>query len=417
MKKFMNWLQDSFAPKTTSFFARPWIAAVGSSFQVILPFILTGSLIYVYAVFRSYIPSLPGLDYVEYFTFRMMGPLVAFGVASQVMEKLGHPEYKITAGLAAIFFNIMISKPSLEDGVWLINQSRLGPTGVILGMLAGIFVAMVFRLIGKLRLFENNTSIPTFVVNWITNIIPIFLVFLFGQIVVFTLNVDIWPYIMDLFSPIQNFAESLPGFVLLAFVPAFFYSLGVSPWVWNSIRSPIYAVLMEANIAAVAAGLAATNISTSEVMVTSALLTLGGTGCTLALNIWMLTSKAKSIRTLGKVCIGPSLFNINEPIVYGAPCVFNPFLMVPMWICSLVGPVILWLAIKMGLLPVPALNVRVGQIPAPISSVLVFGTLTAVLVWAVLMILYLAIYYPFFKVWEKQTLADNPEDRITKGKD
>ena len=88
-----------------------------------------------------------------------------------------------------------------------------------------------------------------------------------------------------------------------------------------------------------------------------------------------------------------------------------------MWICSLVGPVILWLTIKMGLLPVPALNVRVGQIPAPISSVLVFGTLTAVLVWAVLMILYLAIYYPFFKVWEKQTLADNPEDRITKGKD
>ncbi len=414
MKKFMDWLQDKFAPKANAFFARPWIAAVASSFQVILPFILTGSLIYAYKVFVEYIPGLPSMDYVEYFTFRMMGLLVAYAIADQVMDKTNTPQYKTSASLSALLFNIALSHPTLENGAWAINQSRMGPTGVMLGMISGLFVAFVFRMIAKLHILEDNDTIPQFVINWITNIIPIFIVFLFAQIFVFQLDIDIWPIIMSAFNPIKNFAESLPGFVILMFLPCFFYSLGISPWVWNSVRSPIYAVLMDANIAAVAAGMAATNITTSEVQVTSAVLQLGGTGCTLALVILMLFSRAKSIKTLGRVCIGPAIFNINEPVVYGAPCAFNPLLMIPMWICGLVCPTLLWIILKLGFLPVPALNIRIGQIPAPLSTVLVFGTWKAIIVWAVILALTLAIYYPFFKMWEQKTIDENPDDLVVK---
>ena len=410
----MDWLQEKFAPKANAFFARPWIAAVASSFQVILPFILTGSLIYAYKVFVEYIPSLPNLDYVEFFTFRMMGLLVAYAIADQVMEKTNTPQYKTSASLSALLFNIALSHPTLDSGAWMINQSRMGPTGVMLGMVSGLFVSFVFRMVAKLHILENNDSIPQFVINWITNIIPIFIVFVFAQVFVFKLDIDIWPIIMSAFNPIKAFAESLPGFVILIFLPCFFYSLGISPWVWNSVRSPIYAVLMDANIAAVAAGMAATNITTSEVQVTSSLLQLGGTGCTLALVILMLFSKSKSIKTLGRVCIGPAIFNINEPVVYGAPCAFNPLLMIPMWICGLVCPILVWVILKIGFLPVPALNVRVGQIPAPLSTTLVFGTWKAVIVWALILAVTLAIYYPFFKLWEKKTLDENPDDLAAK---
>ncbi|MDY2640701.1 MAG: PTS transporter subunit EIIC [Ligilactobacillus salivarius] len=407
MKKFMDWLQYSFSPKANKLFARPWISAVSSSFQVIIPFILTGSLIYAYKVLVAYIPSLPNLDYVEFFTFRMMGLLIAYAVADQVMEKTNTPQYKTVAALSALIFDIALSYPSLAEGNWVISQSRLGPTGVLLGMISGIFVSMIFRLVAMLHILEDNVSIPTFVVNWITNIIPIFIVFLSAQIFVFELKIDIWPILMSVFSPIQNFAESLPGFVLLIFLPCFFYSLGISPWVWNSVRSPIYSILMEANIVAVASGMVATNVTTSEVQVTSSLLQLGGTGCTLALVILMCFSKAKSIKTLGRVCILPSIFNINEPVVYGAPMAFNPLLMIPMWICGLVCPTLLWIILKVGILPIPALNIRVGQIPAPLSTYVVFGTFSAIAVWALFMVLTLAIYYPFFKTWEKKVMEES----------
>ena len=44
----------------------------------------------------------------------------------------------------------------------------------------------------------------------------------------------------------------------------------------------------------------------------------------------------------------PTLCNINEPIVYGAPIILNPILMIPMWINSIVIPVINYFARKLG---------------------------------------------------------------------
>ena len=85
---------------------------------------------------------------------------------------------------------------------------------------------------------------------------------------------------------------------------------------------------LAANIAAAEAGQAPAYIVTYETMFAIALITMGGQGSPLPLNVLMLKSKSKRIRTLGKVCIGPTLFNISEPIMYGAPIVFNPLLMI-----------------------------------------------------------------------------------------
>ena len=64
MKKFMNWLSDSFAPAANKLFSRPWLSAVSGCMQKVVPFILTGSVVYVYNVARYYLPPLP--DPVSY---------------------------------------------------------------------------------------------------------------------------------------------------------------------------------------------------------------------------------------------------------------------------------------------------------------------------------------------------------------
>ena len=41
---------------------------------------------------------------------------------------------------------------------------------------------------------------------------------------------------------------------------------------------------------------------------------MGGLGGTLPLNFLMLFKcKSKKLKTMGKICIGPSIFNINDP--------------------------------------------------------------------------------------------------------
>ena len=107
---------------------------------------------------------------------------------------------------------------------------------------------------------------------------------------------------------------------------------------------------IQGNIEAVAAGKEAVNIVTSETVFTAALITMGGMGATLPLNVMMMFSKAKKLKVMGRICIGPSIFNINEPLVFGAPIAFNPIMMVPFWLNSIAGPVIIWFSMRLDLL-------------------------------------------------------------------
>ena len=81
--------------------------------------------------------------------------------------------------------------------------------------------------------------------------------------------------------------------------------------------------------------------------------------------------KSKQLKTLGRIFIGPSIFNINEPIMFGAPVVFNPLLMLPMWLNSIVGPAIVYIVMSLGWLNIPATLNQVGQVPVPVSTVMI----------------------------------------------
>ena len=87
----------------------------------------------------------------------------------------------------------------------------------------------------------------------------------------------------------------------------------------NPITTPIALAGITANAEAFANGLAPANIYTSNI--TFSVIFIGGMGVTLALNVMMCRSKSKRLKRFGQVALVPSLFNINEPLVYGARCV------------------------------------------------------------------------------------------------
>ena len=227
------------------------------------------------------------------------------------------------------------------------------------------------------------------------------------MIVVKNLGIDVVGIISKLFSPIAALGGTYIGFVLLITIPTILYSLGISSWAFGAVSNPIYFANIAANIAAVEAGQKATLIATSEATFTAALITLGGMGCTLPLVVMaLLRGKSKKMKTMGRVCIAPSIFNINEPVVYGFPIAFNPTLMVPMWLCSVIGATIEYAVMKFGLLNIPSKMIQVGQVPAPISTVMITEDMRGILWWAVLFVVYWLIYAPFFKAYDRQCLAE-----------
>lgn len=407
MKKIMLWITDKFAPKMNKVVENPWVAAVAGSMMKGLPFILAGSLISFYNVFRSYVSALPDLGKVADFSFGFISIFLAFLVANQCMEKKKLSRYTIVAGLISIAVFVMFSMPEFnEQGEIILTFNRMGATGMLVAMLVGLFTGCIFNLYSKLHILENNVTIPDFVTEWINNLIPILCILLISTTIVFTIQFDIFDFILSLFSPLQNFGQTLPGFVLICLIPAVLYTLGVSNWLFYAASLPIFMAGIQGNIEAVAAGKEAVNIVTSETVFTAALITMGGMGATLPLNVMMMFSKAKKLKVMGRICIGPSIFNINEPLVFGAPIAFNPIMMVPFWLTSIAGPVIIWFSMRLDLLNIPYRMMQIGQIPAPFSSVMITEDMRAVIVYIILFAVYYIIWLPFFKVYEVQCLNE-----------
>lgn len=407
MKKIMLWITDKFAPKMNKVVENPWVAAVAGSMMKGLPFILAGSLISFYNVFRSYVSALPDLGKVADFSFGFISIFLAFLVANQCMEKKKLSRYTIVAGLISIAVFVMFSMPEFnEQGEIILTFNRMGATGMLVAMLVGLFTGCIFNLYSKLHILENNVTIPDFVTEWINNLIPILCILLISTTIVFTIQFDIFDFILSLFSPLQNFGQTLPGFVLICLIPAVLYTLGVSNWLFYAASLPIFMAGIQGNIEAVAAGKEAVNIVTSETVFTAALITMGSMGATLPLNVMMMFSKAKKLKVMGRICIGPSIFNINEPLVFGAPIAFNPIMMVPFWLNSIAGPVIIWFSMRLDLLNIPYRMMQIGQIPAPFSSVMITEDMRAVIVYIILFAVYYIIWLPFFKVYEVQCLNE-----------
>ncbi|MDF2944927.1 MAG: lactose transporter subunit [Herbinix sp.] len=413
MKKFMNWLSESFAPAMNKVVANPWVAAVSQAMMRVLPFILVGSFVFFYNVFVEYIPSLPNLNPIKDYSFAFIGIFISFLIPYNLMELKKRNKFQVAAGLLGFSAFIMCLQPTFDENYYmLVNYGEFGPSGIMVAIVVGLFVAFLFNLWTRFGFLENSTTIPSFLVNWINSIVPIFVTLLIIMLVVINGGVNVVEAVSLFFKPVAAFGQTYPGMIFMCLTPAILYSCGVSSWAFGAISTPVFMAGIQANITAIAAGGVATNIVTSETVFTAALITMGGMGATLPLVFQMLFSKSKKLRVLGKVCIAPSIFNINEPVIYGTPIAFNPILMLPMWINCIVGPSIVYVAMKTGMLNIPGKMIQVGQVPAPISSIMITEDLRAIIFYVILFALYFLIWLPFFKVYESQCIRE--ENQLVK---
>lgn len=405
MDKFSNWLNEKLTPIAEKLLANPWLSALSNAFNKVLPFIFATSIVSCYNIIRNFlIPSLPNLEFVATFSFSLISLFLAFIVPYLIMENKEHERFKLVTGLLSIAVFLMMLKPEFKDSVMLISFDEFGAGGIMYSMIIGVAVAFLFHLWASLHWLEDSENLPSFIADWVNGLIPIFTILVIAYMIAYGCDVNLSASITWMLRPLFGFGQTYLGFIVIVELPAVLYTFGIATRTTSAIRKPIMLAGIAANAALVAKGMAPDNIVTSEVIFSSGLLCLGGTGCTLPLVIFMCRSKSKKLRTMGKITLGPSIFNINEPLIYGVPIVFNPILMLPIWINSFTGPTILWFAMKTGLLNIPASVIDVGQLPVPVSSFLTFAD-WRVLLWALLIfIVYAVTWWPFFKAYERKCM-------------
>lgn len=408
MNKIMTWMSNVFAPKANKIAHNVWIASIQESILTTMPFILVGSIITIINIFRDYLNWIPNLQLISDFSFGLMSLYLAYLIPATILEKKHKLNISRQSGLVGIALFLMIANPLIDEASNITyHLAYLGTGGMIASLISGLFVGFIMNLSSKFTFFDEDSSMPDFIKVWFDTILPVFLILVLGWIFTFYLKINVFDIIYEIFTPFLNIGQSFWGFVLLNFLCfSFIYSFGISSWVLFPILFSIRMQGYDANMAAIAAGEAPHMIHVTEVVF---LTLIGGGGSTLALNIMMLFAKSKKLKVIGKATIVPSIANINEPLVFGAPIAFNPMLMIPMWIMGLLGPTIVYLAVAAGLVPIPTTTFTIGYFPFPITGWIIAG-LSGVIIMCLLFVISWIVYYPFFKVYDNQVYEE--ETRI-----
>ncbi|HBG0231689.1 TPA: PTS sugar transporter subunit IIC, partial [Clostridioides difficile] len=394
---------EKFTPVVNNMTKNIWVQSVQSTIMKVLPMVFVGSLVTIVSVLKNYISFLPDLSPINQYTFGLLGLFIAFLLPMEIMKNKKFESMSVVAGLAGAGLMLMMIRPEITNEGAIFNFNRFGGEGMLVSLVAGLFSGLIMSLFGSFSFFGEDSALPDFVSKWFDNMLPITVIMFVGWGLIYGLNFDMFEIIVRVFKPVSDIAQTLPGFVLLNFLVVFIYSLGISGWVLSPITYSIQLGAIAANAAAVASGGVATNIYVYEVIQTG-WITLGGLGATLPLVIMMCLSRVGRIKAIGRACIVPSIMNINEPVIFGAPVAWNPFLMLPMWIGTVVISITTYLSMSMGFVTIPSKVFNLWYVPFGISTFMVNQDVRGLIVLAINIVLLFMIWYPFFKAYEKEEI-------------
>lgn len=289
---------------------------------------------------------------------------------------------------------------------FVLPMANLGGGGMFVGIVTAIFAVEIYRLTDKSKFkITMPEQVPPAVARSFESLTPTLIVIVIISSITYYLGFDWHTAISKLISPLISATDTLPSVLLLVFLITFFWSFGIhGVSIIGSLARPLWLQILETNTTAAAAGQPLPNIAAEPFY--QWFIWIGGSGCTIGLAILLaFTAKSKYGSKLGKAVIAPSIFNINEPVIFGVPIVLNPTLIIPFVITPMICATIAWFATSLGWVS-PVSITAPWTLPGPIGAYLATGGDWRAAVLNIILIgVSILVYYPFTKIYDKNELA------------
>ena len=414
MKKFESFMEKYLTPIANKMDNQVHLSAVKKAMVAMTPLLLIGS----FCLIPEAIPNMIGennpvsqwilanLDTI-YIPYNVGMALMSIYVSAIIAYHFAN-SYKIdvpgSISMAVIAF-LMMAVDYTEDGG--IMTTYLGPKGLFAAMFASLIAVELYRWCKKRKFtIKMPESVPDFVSRSF-EMIPVSVItigfFLIVRVVCVNGLHTLPPMIFtNLFAPLVGSMDNPLSFTFLQTLSCLLFFFGIHPSVLSPITSPISTQFLAENVAAFKAHEVIPHFDTGGSI--SAFANFTGTGVTFGLVFWCLLSKSKAQKQVGRVALIPALFGINEPILFGAPIVLNPIFFIPYVLCGgIIGTIPHWM-MAAGLVAKPLYT-------PPYVGVFLEGFLTnldymSIVANLIQLVLSIAIYYPFFKIYEKRELEN-----------
>ena len=322
----------------------------------------------------------------------------------------------IVSGLLSLASFFMLAPQTVGQGknaVPAFAMNYLGSEGIIVAILVAIFVSIGYVKLSKIKrlMIRLPDSVPSMVSQslepLIIGIIIFTFVFVLRAVFDYTSYGTLFEFINQLIAkPLMNIGGSVPAILLVFVLSNVLFLFGIHPAAVQAAIMPIIISMMVGSAPAFQSG---EQIPHLENLAVFAFANNDSAGGTLSLLIMgLLIGKSKRYKEFFKISLIPNLFNINEPVIFGLPIVFNPIMFIPFTLSSLISGGVALLAVKIGFITNYNPMIGLGMpwtLPKGIASIFTIGW-QGPIIWVINFILLALLYYPFFKVLDNQALKE-----------
>lgn len=329
-------------------------------------------------------------------TLGCLGFWAALTIAQSYAE-LQEFDVKIASVVGILTF-LMLATPGVVDRA--ISAANFGSTGLFVAMLGSVWMTKLYIFLDRKNIkLKLPPSVPGYVGESFGSIVPLLLITTICWLIRTILNLDVVNLINGILSPITLGAENPIIYCAITALNNLLWFCGLHGTALTmTVVQPLTAPFLVENAAAKAVGEALPHI-----WISTTIGTVSFVGFFWALIFLLLRSRADHLKAIGRAAAVPAFFNIQEPIVFGIPLVFNGFLIIPWILSNVVNSAIVWALSALNIIGRGFIDVS-WACPAPLALFFSTGDLKSLIVIPISFIVALVITTPFFKAYEKSEL-------------
>lgn len=319
----------------------------------------------------------------------------------------------VSVMLASIVSFLLMSADELDGGF---SSGYMGTKGLLAAFVAAFITVNVYKFcVLRDITIKMPKEVPGTISQTFRDIFP-FSFAVFSAVIIDTLmrhffSTSFAEVAIDVFQPLFTAADGYVGISLIWGATALFWFIGVhGPSITGPATAAVVYANVELNLQLVKSGHHASHVLTEPLSFVG---NLGGTGATLVVPfLFLIFAKSKQLRAVGKASFVPVSFAVNEPLLFGAPIILNPYFFIPFILAPMVNVCIFKFfvdAFQMN----SFIYVLPWATPGPIGIVLGTGvSLLAVLLVFVLIAVDAIIYFPFIKAYDASLLEEEAKNVV-----
>lgn len=308
----------------------------------------------------------------------------------------------------------MAAVVALEEGKvvadgWAMSNgvTRFGTSGIFTAIIMAIVTVLLYRMCVKHNwVIKMPEAVPEGVSRGFTALVPGFVVaftviIINGLLVV--LGTDIFNVISIPFGFVSHLTNTWIGIMIIYLLTQLLWIVGIhGANIIFAFVNPIALANMATNAAQGTHLAVAGEFSNMFVIA-------GGSGATLGLCIYIaFAARSQQLKAIGRASVVPAIFNINEPLIFGLPIIYNPALAIPFILAPMVTATIYYFANAL-----EWISPVIAQVPWPtpvgIGAFLGTADVRAALLALVTAVAAFLVYLPFIRRYDSQLVKEEQE--------